>query len=46
MIEEGSPNPVRVITDHNNLVTFMRTKELSERQARWLQELSQYNLKI
>jgi len=24
----------------------MTTKELSERQARWIQELSQYNFKI
>jgi len=42
----GSPRPVRVLTDHKNLVTFMTTKELSERQARWMQELSQYNLRI
>jgi len=42
----GSPKSVRVLTDHKNLVTFMTTKELSERQARWMQELIQYNLKI
>jgi len=42
----GSPKPVRVLTDQKNLVTFMTTKELSERQARWMQELSQYNFKI
>jgi len=29
----GSPKPIRVLTDHQNLVTFMTTKELSERQA-------------
>jgi len=42
----GSPKQIRVLTDHKNLVTFMTTKELSERHARWMQELSQYNLKI
>jgi len=42
----GSLKTVRVLTDHKNLVTFMTTKELSERQARWMQELSQYNFKI
>jgi len=42
----GSPKPIRVLMDHKNLVTFMTTKELSERQARWMQELNQYNFKI
>jgi len=42
----GNPKPIRVLTDHKNLVTFMTTKELNERQARWKQELSQYNFKI
>jgi len=42
----GSLKPVQVLTDHKNLVTFMTTKEPSERQARWMQELSQYNFKI
>jgi len=42
----GNPKPFRVLTDHKNLVTFMTTKELKERQARWMQELSQYNFKI
>ena len=42
----GSPIPIRVITDHKNLVTFMTTKDLSERQARWQSFLSQYNFKI
>jgi len=41
----GSLRPVRVLTDHKNLVTFTTTKELRERQAQWVQELSQYNLK-
>ena len=30
----GSPKPVRVLTDHKNLVTFMTAKKLSERHAR------------
>jgi len=42
----GSPKPVRVLTDHMNVVTLMTTKELSEGEARWIQELSQYNFKI
>jgi len=42
----GNLKPIRVLTDHKNLVTFMTTKVLNERQARWMQELSQYNLKI
>jgi len=42
----GNPKPIRVLTDQKNLVTFMTTKELNERQARWMQELSQYNFKI
>jgi len=42
----GNPKPIQLLTDHKNLVTFMTMKELNERQARWMQELSQYNLKI
>jgi len=42
----GSLKPVRVVTHYKNLVTFMKTKELSERQAQWMQELGQYHFKI
>src|ERR1700712_913233 len=42
----GSPRTVQVYTDHKNLVTFMSTKELSERQGRWMRFLTQYNFKI
>ena len=35
-----SPKPIGVLTDYKNLVTFMTTKELSGKQARWMQELS------
>ena len=42
----GSPIPIRVLTDHKNLVTFMTTKELTARLARWQRFLSQYNFRI
>jgi len=42
----GNPKPIRVLPDHKNLVTFMTTKKINERHARWMQELSQYNFKI
>ena len=42
----GSPRPVQVFTDHKNLVTFMSTKELSDRQGRWQEFFSQYNFRI
>jgi len=41
-----NPKPIQVLTDHKNLVTFMTTKELKERQAPWMQELGQYNFKM
>jgi len=43
---KGNPKPIRVLTDHKNLVTFMTTNELNEQQARWMQELTQYSFKI
>ena len=42
----GSPRPIQVFTDHKNQVTFMTTKELSERQGKWQEFLSQYNFRI
>ena len=42
----GSPRPIQIFTNHENLVTFMTTKELSERQGRWQEFLSQYNFRI
>ena len=42
----GSTRPIQVFTDYKNLVTFMTTKELSERQGRWREFLSQYNFRI
>jgi hypothetical protein len=39
-------NPIRVLSDHNNLQYFMTTKLLNQREARWSQFLSQFNFKI
>ena len=38
--------PIHVISDHKNLQTFMKSKMLSRRQARWALFLSQFNFKI
>ncbi|RKF82039.1 hypothetical protein GcC1_018028, partial [Golovinomyces cichoracearum] len=41
------PNaPINIISDHKNLQSFMRTKQLNRRQARWALFLSQFNFKI
>jgi len=42
----GTKFPVIVKSDHRNLRTFMTTKELNARQARWAEELSSYNFVI
>jgi hypothetical protein len=39
-------NPVKVYTDHKNLEYFMSTKQLTRRQARWAEFLSEFNFKI
>lgn len=39
-------NPVKVFTDHKNLEYFMSTKQLTRRQARWAEFLSEFNFKI
>ena len=38
--------PVKIFTNHLNLKYFMTTKELTRRQARWAEKLSEYNFKI
>lgn len=43
---EGTPSPIRVITDHRNLEYFTTTKLLNRRQARWSEFLSRFNFKI
>jgi hypothetical protein len=40
---EGSLHPVHVRSDHKNLETFMTTKILNRRQARWAEILSGYD---
>ena len=42
----GSQHKIRILTDHKNLVPFMTTKELNERQIRWSETLSQYDIKL
>src|ERR1700710_2613817 len=42
----GSQDRIRVLTDHKDLVPFMTTKVLNDRQIRWSETLSQYDLKI
>lgn len=42
----GSQRPVQVFIDHKNLVPFMSTKELTQRQGRYQEFLSQYNFGI
>jgi hypothetical protein len=43
---EGSRHPIRVVTDHSNLRSFMNTKGLSRRQARWAEALSAFDFDI
>ena len=43
---EGARYTVRVDSDHKNLETFLSTKVLNRRQARWLMLLSNFNLEI
>ena len=40
------PQPFMILTDHHNLQTFMTKSLLSGRQARWVQELAQYDFQI
>lgn len=40
---EGAKHPIRVFSDHKNLETFMSTKILNRRQARWAEFLSAYD---
>ncbi|KAI0991701.1 hypothetical protein K3495_g16486, partial [Podosphaera aphanis] len=41
-----SSYPITVLTDHRNLEYFMTTKELSRRQVRWSEFLSQFDFVI
>ena len=40
---EGSRHPIQVFSDHKNLITFMSTKVLNRRQARWAELLADYD---
>jgi len=37
---------IKILTDHQSLIPFTTTKKLIERQIRWSEELSQYDIKI
>jgi hypothetical protein len=39
---QGSPQRLRILTDHKALEYFMTTKQLTSRQARWSELLSQF----
>jgi hypothetical protein len=39
---QGSPNRLQILTDHKALEYFMTTKQLTSRQARWSELLSQF----
>ena len=43
---EGAKHQVLVKSDHKNLTFFTTTKELTRRQARWAETLSQYDYRI
>ena len=40
----GSPTTVQVFTDHKNLTYFRQPRNLNHQQARWLLNLSKFNL--
>jgi len=40
------PRPFTILTDHHNVQTFTTKALLSYWQARWAQEIAQYNFKI
>ncbi|KAG6882706.1 hypothetical protein C0992_009747, partial [Termitomyces sp. T32_za158] len=43
---EGARHRIQVYSDHNNLQYFTTTKQLSRRQARWSEILSEYDFTI
>lgn len=42
----GTLDPVKVLSDHQALQTFMTNKRLNRRQARWSEFLSEFNFKV
>ena len=43
---EGNPHPVKIHTDHQGLQWLNTKAELSGRQARWVEELSDFNFQV
>ena len=43
---EGTKDPVRIITDHQNLEYFKNPHPLNRRQLRWLEQLTHFNYEI
>lgn len=43
---QGAHFPIHVLTDHRNLEYFMSTKQLTRRQVRWSEFLSQFDFKV
>ena len=43
---EGTDEPIKIFTDHKGLETFMTSKKLTFRQARWAEILSEFNIAI
>lgn len=42
----GTPTPVDIISDHQNLQYFMKAQHLNRRQARWSLELADYSFTL
>jgi hypothetical protein len=42
----GTDDPIQVLSDHQALQTFMTTKRLNRRQARWAEFLSEFNFRV
>lgn len=42
----GTPEPVKVYTDHKNLINFAKTKDLNKRQIRWAEFMTEFNFEI
>src|ERR1700731_4213698 len=42
----GSPHQTVIFTDHQNLTYFQQPQRLTRRQARWVAELMEYDVKL
>ena len=43
---QGSSSPVQVFTDHKNLTFLKQAQKLNRRQAQWMLDLANYDLKV